>query len=174
MNYIIQDTVDWAIQYGRVPQSFFKNKSPESIIENFPEEVLNKLNQYFEHTEGKSVILTGADSLLKDKFAVCLLLKFIADKHKVIYFEHPNQQDGYEQAWATAIMRIDLLIKDKFQLNKFLSHIVEIITKNYVFITSCSSLQTLKNIIGESTSTLLVNNAVEVEIPVEDIKILKI
>jgi hypothetical protein len=153
-----KEVLEWATRFGNIPKSMINFDNPSSMLEELSESNQKKLVYYVDKYYGTPLVLTGKDSFQKDRFAVCLLLKFASDNRKIVFYSHPNQAD-YESAWATAIMRLDLATK--LYIPTLATRLVEIMASGYVFIVGSKTLITAKSITGLD---FLASDCIEIEI----------
>ena len=166
----------------RAPASFLlkditKPVAPDNIRNIYaalPLDMQTKVQVYTSASElqGRSIILTGFDSLLKDEIALCVLMWYASQNKKVCYYSSPNDEE-IEAAYATAIMRIDSI--DKFKLTKVQNSLISSVTENRVLILSAPNLDSILSSLGESTAQLVLTKPfVQIETPDQEITSIKL
>jgi len=172
------EVVTFLLRNKRIPPSFVLKDvtaplMPENIKNPFAsiqKEYQEKIKTYVTTPElnGRSVIITGFDSLLKDEIVLCLLIWYASQNKKVCYYSSPIEDIG-DVVYATAIMRVDTSCDFK-QKAKLQNLLVSAMTDNRIVLLSATSIESLTASLGESTAQLILTKPfVHIDIPKQKI-----
>lgn len=172
------EVVTFLVKNRRIPPSFvLKNITApitqdniKNISAGIQHEYKEKIKMYISTPElrGKSIILTGYDSLIKDEIALCILIWYASQNKKVCYYSSPIE-DIEANAYVTAIMRVDTICDFK-QKGKLQNLLISAITDNKIVVLSTTSIESLTTALGESISQLILTKPfVHIDIPKQKI-----
>lgn len=152
------DATIYLLKQKRIPPSLVikdtsKALSYDNVVDVFaklPTEYKDKIKYYFSELYGKSIVITGDDSLLKDEIAIAILIIYACMNRKVYYYASPEDFDG-NLGYANAFMRVDHSNKNL----KLIPALTSALLDRKVIILSANNLKSLTDSLGTDVINLL-------------------
>lgn len=151
------------VNRGLLPSGL--GETAEGVYRELPKEYRNKLDTYAKKYPGHSVILTGKDSLLKDRIAACILLYYMAHYKTVHLYSTP--EIPIKPYFATAFLRVDLLEQRDYKA--FSRYVLSAVTRKRVILIGGSSLNELEQLLPDNVIGVLFSLKKVIEIEVGEI-----
>ena len=160
---ISKDRFQDRVSRGLLPSGL--GESAEDVYRELPKEYRHKLDTYVQKYSGYSVILTGKDSLIKDRIAACILLYYMA-YYKTIHL-YSTPEIPTTPYFATAFLRVDLLEQKDFKA--FSRYVLSAITRKRIILIGGSSVDELEQILPDNVIGVLFSLKKVIEIEVEEV-----